>query len=81
MIIKIFGSGCKKCQTLEENAKKAIEELNLKEVKFEHIFDIDKIIETGIVLTPAIAFDDEIKAMGRIPEVEEIKNWLREIKK
>lgn len=81
MIIKILGSGCPKCQKLEQNAKKAVEELGLKDVKVEHIYDIDKIIEMGIALTPAILFDDEIKASGRIPEVEEIKNWLKEYQK
>jgi len=81
MKIKILGSGCPKCQKLESNAQKAVEELGLKDVKVEHIYDINKIIEMGIAFTPAIAFDDEIKAQGRIPEVEEIKEWLRQIKK
>jgi len=81
MTIKILGSGCPNCQKLEQNAKKAVEELNLVNVKVEHIYDMNKIIEMGIALTPAIAFDEEIKATGRIPEVEEIKGWLQEIKK
>lgn len=81
MIIKIFGTGCPNCQKLEQNAKKAVEDLGLKDVKIEHIYDIDKIIEMGIALTPAIAFDEEIKAAGRVPKVEEIKSWLKEIKK
>jgi small redox-active disulfide protein 2 len=65
----------------KKNAKKAVEELGLTDVKIEHIYDMDKIIEMGVALTPAIAFDDEIKASGRIPDVEEIKGWLQEIKK
>lgn len=81
MTIKIFGSGCLNCQKLETNAKKAVEELELKDVKVEHIYDIDKVIEMGIAMTPAIVFDDEIKAQGRIPEVEEIKSWLQEAAK
>lgn len=81
MIIKILGSGCPKCQKLEQNAKKAVEELGLKDVELEHIYDIDKIVEMGVALTPAIMIDGEIKAAGRIPEVEEIKGWLQEIKK
>ena len=77
MIIKILGSGCPNCQKLEQNAKKAVEELELKDVEVEHIYDIDKIVEMGIAFTPAIALDDEIKAGGRIPDVEEIKSWLK----
>jgi len=79
MTIKILGSGCPKCQQLEENAKKAVGELGLKDIQVEHIYDINKIIEMGIAFTPAIAFDDEIKAAGRIPDVEEIKGWLKKI--
>ena len=77
MIIKILGSGCPNCQKLEANAKKAVEEVGLKDAKIEHIYDIDKVIEMGVAITPAIAFDDEIKAQGRIPDVEEIKGWLK----
>lgn len=81
MIIKILGSGCPNCQKLEQNAKKAVEELGLSDVRVEHIYDIDKIVEMGIALTPAIMINGEIKAEGRIPDVEEIKSWLQEIKK
>jgi len=81
MKIKILGSGCLNCQKLETNVKKAVEELGLEDVEIEHIYDIDKIIEMGVAMTPAIMFDDEIKAQGKIPEVEEIKSWLQEFKK
>ena len=77
MIIKILGSGCPNCQTLENNAKKAVEDLGLKDARIEHIYDIDKIMEYGIMSTPAIVFDDEVKAAGRIPNTEEIKYWLK----
>jgi len=79
MIIKILGSGCPNCQKLEANAKEAIEKLGLKDVKVEHIYNIEKIIEMGIAFTPAITFDDEIKAAGRIPDVEEIKEWFKKL--
>ncbi|MGB9681116.1 MAG: thioredoxin family protein [Minisyncoccia bacterium] len=79
--IKILGSGCPNCQKLEANAKKAVEELNLKEVEIEHIYDIDKIIEMGVMSVPSIVINEQIKTSGRIPDVEEIKNWLREIEK
>lgn len=79
MIIKILGSGCPNCLILEKNAKKAVSELNLKDVRVEHIYDINKIVEHGVMSAPAIVFDNEIKATGRIPNVEEIKNWLKEL--
>ena len=77
MVVKILGSGCPNCQKLEENTKKAIKELELRNVQVEHVYDIDKIVEYGVMSTPAIVFNDEVKAAGRIPDVEEIKGWLK----
>ena len=77
MKIKILGSGCPNCQTLESNAKKAVGELSLKDIKVEHEYDIAKITEYGVMSTPAIVIDKEVKASGRIPDVEEIKSWLK----
>jgi len=77
MTIKILGSGCPKCQILEVNAKRAIEDLGLTDVQIEHVREIDKIVEYGVMSTPAIVVDKEVKAAGRIPDVEEIKSWLK----
>jgi len=76
MTIKILGSGCPNCQTLENNAKKAVEELGLKDVQVEHVYDIGEITEYGVMSTPGIVIDEQVKASGRIPEPEEIKEWL-----
>ena len=77
MVIKILGTGCPSCQLLETNAKKAVEEMGLKDVRVEHIYDINKIIEMGIMMTPALAVDEEIVVSGKIPTVEEIKEILK----
>ena len=77
MTIKILGSGCPNCQTLENNAKKAVEELGLKDIQVEHEYDISKITEYGVMSTPAIVIGKDVKASGRIPDVEEIKGWLK----
>ncbi len=77
MTIKILGSGCPNCQTLKDNAKKAVEELDLKDGQVEHEYDIAKITEYGVMSTPAIVIDEQVKASGRIPDVEEIKSWLK----
>ncbi len=76
MIIKILGSGCPKCQKLEQHATQAVKELELKDVEFEHIYDMEKILEYGVMSTPAIVINNKIKASGAIPEVDEIKSWL-----
>jgi len=75
MKIEILGSGCSKCKQLEANARKALQELK-KDAEIEKITDISRIIER-VSMTPAIAVNGSIKAEGRIPDVEEIKRWLR----
>jgi small redox-active disulfide protein 2 len=62
---------------IRSSSKKAVQELGLKDVQVEHIYEIDKIIEYGVMSTPAIVIDEKVKAAGRIPDVEEIKNWLK----
>jgi small redox-active disulfide protein 2 len=77
MTIKILGSGCPSCQLLESQTKKAVQELDLKDVEVEHVREIEKIIEYGVMSTPALVIDEEVKAAGRIPDIEEIKSWLK----
>ncbi len=76
MIIRLLGSGCPKCKLLEENARKAVEELKIK-AEIEKVTDVGEIVDYGVMSTPAIVVDGEVKAYGRIPTVEEIKKWLK----
>lgn len=75
MKIEILGTGCPKCKQLEENAKKAVEETG-KEAEVVKVEDINEIVSYGVMSTPAIAIDGEVKDSGKIAEVEEIKQWL-----
>lgn len=81
MIIKIFGPGCLKCEKLKENTEKALKERNIKEAEIQKVSDIEKITEAGIMGLPALMINGEIKAAGRVPDIEEIKEWLKEYKK
>ena len=76
MIIQVLGSGCPNCVKLENNAKEAAKVLNLDDVKIEHVTEIGKIVEYGVMSTPALIINDVVKSTGRIPDVEEIKTWL-----
>ncbi len=76
MKIEILGSGCPKCKKLEENTKIALKEIN-KKAEIVKVTDIDEIINRGIIATPAIIIDGKLKAFGRVPEIEEIKKWLK----
>jgi small redox-active disulfide protein 2 len=76
MDIKILGTGCPKCHNLEAAVKKAVAELNIKDANIEHVKDINKIIEYGVMSTPALVVDGKVKASGKIPSPEEIKKML-----
>jgi len=75
MKIEILGMGCPKCKKLYENAQSAVKELNAQ-VEVVKVEDIQKITDYGLMTTPAIAIDGEVKAAGRIPAPDEIKKWI-----
>ncbi len=75
--IKILGPGCMKCIQLYENAKKAADELNI-DYTIEKITDIQKIMEYGVMMTPALVINGEVKSSGKVLSPEEIKKLLSE---
>ena len=75
MLIEILGTGCPKCRLLEENARKAVQEQG-KECKIVKVTEIDKILEYGVMSTPAIVIDGVVKSFGEVADVERIKGWL-----
>ncbi len=75
MKIEILGSGCPNCKKLEENTKKALEESN-KKAEIIKVTDMADIISYGVMSTPAIVIDGEVKSYGKISTIEEIKKWL-----
>ncbi len=77
MTIKILGTGCLNCQKLTKNVEEAIISLGLSDITIEKVEDIDKIIGMGVISTPALAIDNEVKSSGRILSIEEIKDLLK----
>jgi small redox-active disulfide protein 2 len=77
MEIKILGTGCPKCNGLDAVVKKAVAELGLKDAVIEHVDDIAKIIDYGVMSTPALVVDGEVKISGRVPNVADIKKILK----
>ena len=73
--IQILGTGCQKCKKLAENAEAAAKELGI-EYELEKITDINEIMAFGVMLTPALVVDGEVKAVGKVPSVEDIKAML-----
>ena len=75
MKIEILGTGCPKCKQLEANARKALEETG-KKADIIKVTEINKILDYGVMSTPAIVIDGEVKSYGKIADVGEIKKWL-----
>ncbi len=73
--IKILGSGCIKCNVLEENTKEALKDLGLNE-EVGHIRDFAEIAAMGVMTTPALAVDDKVLSYGKVLNKEEIKKLL-----
>ncbi|HJW02610.1 MAG TPA: thioredoxin family protein [Azospira sp.] len=76
MLIKILGSGCPKCNRLEQLTREAVAELGI-EASFEHVREMDKIMAYPIMTTPALVVDEAVKVSGRIPSKDELLAWLR----
>lgn len=73
--IQILGTGCPKCEKLAELAKEAAKSAGL-EYELEKVQDITKIMDFGVMMTPALVVDGEIKVAGKVPSIEEIKALL-----
>ncbi|MCJ7582500.1 MAG: thioredoxin family protein [Candidatus Aminicenantes bacterium] len=73
--IQILGTGCPKCKKLTENTEKAVSELdgNYEIIK---VTDINEIIKFGVMMTPALALDNEVKSVGKVLSTEEIKKII-----
>lgn len=76
MKIEILGPGCPKCKKVSELAEQAVKESGV-EVEIIKITDINEIMNRGVMSTPALVIDGEVKSAGRIPNIEEIKKWLK----
>ena len=73
--IQILGTGCPKCKKLAENADAAAKELEL-EFEVEKVADINEMMKFGVMMTPALVVDGEVKVVGKVPSADEIKQML-----
>lgn len=76
MKIEILGSGCAKCETLFNLTKQAVGEMGVM-AQIEKVEDIVTISEYGVMSTPAFVVNGEVKTVGRVLNVEEIKGFLK----
>jgi small redox-active disulfide protein 2 len=75
--IEVLGTGCAKCKRLFANAEQAVKELKIA-AEVVKVDDIAEIVSRGVMLPPALTINGEVRAEGRIPDVNEIKKMLSE---
>jgi small redox-active disulfide protein 2 len=76
MIIKVLGSGCASCHKLEDLAAKAITDLGI-DAEIVKVTDIADIMGYGVMSTPALVVDEELKVAGRVPSYDDIVTILQ----
>jgi len=73
--LQILGTGCAKCQKLTEQTEAAARAIGI-EYELEKVTDINDIMQFGVMMTPALAVDGEVKVSGKIPSIEELKTLI-----
>ena len=73
--IKILGPGCPKCQELLKQVQKTVQELGL-DCSVEKVTDIQEIISCGVMMTPALVVDGQVKVTGKVPSLDDLKKML-----
>jgi len=73
--LQILGTGCPKCRKLAENAESAARDLGI-EYEIEKVTQINEIVKFGVMVTPALAIDGQVKVAGKVVSPEEIKQML-----
>ena len=75
MEIKILGSGCARCKSLEKLTREVVEQNGI-DATITKVEDIVEIMKYGIMSTPALVVDEKVEIKGRVPSIEEIKKVL-----
>ena len=74
-LVQVLGPGCAKCEKLKHNAEEAVAQSGV-EATVEKITDINVITGFGVMMTPALVIDGEVKVVGKVPSTEEIAKLL-----
>ena len=75
MKIEVLGTGCKNCNALEAATREALQQLGM-DVPVEKVTDYGEIVSYGVMSTPALAIDGDVKTTGRVPSVRELTDLL-----
>ena len=75
-LVQVLGTGCAKCEKLKQNAEEAVKQAGI-EATVEKVTDINVITGFGVMMTPALAVDGEVKLVGKVPSADEIQKLLK----
>ncbi len=73
--LQILGTGCAKCKKLAAQTEEAAKQMGI-EFEIEKVTDINDIVEFGVMMTPALVVDGEVKIVGKVPSIEELKKLI-----
>lgn len=77
MKIQVLGTGCPKCKQVAKNAEEAVQQLGA-DAEVVKVDDIQDIMKFGVLVTPALAIDGEVKVAGKVPKPKQIAQWIQE---
>jgi len=75
--VKVLGTGCKKCQNLENKVRELVASNNI-DATVEKVTDIQEMVNYGIMMTPGLIINEKVKSFGIIPKDDQILTWLKE---
>jgi small redox-active disulfide protein 2 len=76
--VKILGTGCKKCQNLENKVRELVTANNI-DAAIEKVTDIQEMVRYGIMMTPGLIINEKVKSFGVIPKDDQLISWLKEV--
>ena len=77
--VKVLGSGCAKCDALEEATRAALEELNM-DTTIDHVTDFSQIAAYGVMTTPALVVDGKVVSYGKVLKKDEAKALIQKVR-
>ncbi|MDC7240025.1 MAG: thioredoxin family protein [Spirochaetales bacterium] len=77
MKIQILGSGCPKCKLLEEKVRESVDELGIK-AEVVKVTDMEEILDMGVMMTPALAIDGDVKSVGKVLSIDQVIEKIKE---
>lgn len=75
MKIEILGTGCPKCKKTKETIEKVLKQTGV-EAEVVKVEDIEKILSYGVMITPAVVIDGDVKLAGKVPDEKDVRKWI-----